>query len=339
MKILNRIWPLLIAVVLTACPGGGDGYEFEYEVIITEAPVNLEGINSKYDDYNLDLPYPGARFSIYFSTNRTSGGTHFDIIHKSMDISYHIRDDVLNVHLNISDYDLFESILFPLINSAGDELGPFSFFGPKEHSYFFYADNQDGDFDIRFAHYLKSDFGTYGANKVVNGPVNLDVINSDKDDLYPTISDDRTQLLFCSNRENNLFNIYCIQLPDEADLHNFLISTEPGEPTLNSILSSAFNDKCPSVNEDVLVFASDREGGYGGFDLYFSLLRNEEWTSPVNFGPEINTEYDEYRPISFPFHNNENLMIFSSNRPDGQGGFDLYMVKADSVIRSQPGNS
>lgn len=46
-----------------------------------------------------------------------------------------------------------------------------------------------------------------------------------------------------------------------------------------------------------MVFASNRDGGYGGFDLYYSVLLNNEWSEPVNFGPKINAEYDDYRPI------------------------------------------
>ena len=83
-----------------------------------------------------------------------------------------------------------------------------------------------------------------------------------------------------------------------------------------------------------MVFTSDREGGQGGFDLYYSRLVNGTWTEPVNFGPEINTEYDEYRPIVVPFEAISNyLMIFSSDRPGGLGGFDLYIVKAGSFIK------
>jgi len=151
--------------------------------------------------------------------------------------------------------------------------------------------------------------------------------------LYPTISNDQTQLLFCSNRDNDYFNIYSIPLPAEAALHGFLSSSESGEITVDSVLSSDLNDKCPFIRDDLLVFASDREGGYGGFDLYYSHLEDGEWTTPVNIGPVINSEYDEYRPIAFPFHDFKNVMIFSSNRPEGKGGFDLYIVKVDNAIK------
>lgn len=338
MALLRKILFPLFAIVLTACPYpfSPDDYEFEYTCIVTDTPVNLEGINSPYDDYNSNLPYPVQGLDIFFSSNRKSKGVHFDIIKRSLFLSYHEKDEVLDVHYGDPAYlTSYETMLFDLINTSNDQLGPLSFFGPQEYSYFFYADNQNGDFDIWYTHHLKSDFGTYQAKEVLNGPDTLMVINSDMDDLYPSIMGDQSRLFFCSNRENELFNIYSIQLPGEDDLHGFITANEPGESVLNTVLSSDYNDKCPYIYEDIMVFTSDREGGHGGFDLYYSLLEDGEWGTPVNFGPEINTEYDEYRPIFFSFFDYEyqNLMIFSSDRPGGLGGFDLYMVKTDKLAQ------
>jgi len=336
MNHLKISFVFLFALVLTGCPiiWPDRDYEFEYETIVTENPVNLEKFNSRFDDYNSDLPYPYGSYGIYYSTNRSSNGNNFNIIHRRLEFSYHEKDDVLDVHYAGADHTTYEDMLLDLINSDGDELGPFSFFGPEEYSYFFYADNQGGDFDIKFVHHLKSDFGTRSAREILNGPDTLDMVNSPKDDLYPVITEDQSRMYFCSNRENDRFNIYSIPLPGAAELHNFLTDGDPVEPQLNTTLSSDFNDKCPFILDDVMVFTSDREGGQGGFDLYYSRLVNGAWTDPVNFGPEINTEYDEYRPIVFPFENiSEYLMIFSSDRPGGLGGFDLYIVKAGNFIK------
>lgn len=337
MTILKRLIYPFFALLLTACPLWPDNdYEFEYETIIKETPVNLEGINSEHDDYNSALPYPAQRLGIYFSSNRGSG-QDFDIIQRNLDISYHIRDDVLDVHYTDPGYHTtYETTLLYLINTNDDQLGPLFFFGPNEYSYFFYSDNRDGDFDIWYTYHLKSDFGSYGAQEVINGPDTLLVINSAKDDLYPSFTEDQTSLFFCSNRQDDLFNIYSIQLPDADGLHGFITGTEPGEPVLNEVLSSDYNDKCPYIYKDVMVFTSDRAGGQGGFDLYYSLMEDGEWTAPVNFGPEINTEYDEYRPIVFSFGDIfSHLVIFSSDRPGGLGGFDLYMVIADGIIKKE----
>ena len=79
-----------------------------------------------------------------------------------------------------------------------------------------------------------------------------------------------------------------------------------------------------------MIFTSNRPGGYGGYDLYYSVFKNGKWSSPVNFGPDINTSSDEYRPVIgyHPDFTNK-FMIFSSNRPGGKGGFDLYFTGVD----------
>lgn len=338
MALLKRILFPLLALVLTACPNGpvDREYEFEYENIIPDTPVNLEGINSRQDDYNSDLPYPYDRSVVYFSSNRGTYGRDYDIIVRKLGLSYHVKDDVLNVKYadpyNLDSYDIK---LLDLIKSSDDQLGPLSLYGPEEYSYFFYADNQNGDYDICFTHHLKTDFYTPSSPEIINGPDTLMPVNSDKDDLYPSFMEDLTKLFFCSNRENEHFNIYSMQLPGPAGLHDFLSSDEPGEAVLISELSSESNDKCPYIHADIMVFVSDREGGYGGFDLYFSIFEDGVWSAPANFGPKINTEYDEYRPIIFSFEEvQKNLMIFSSDRPGGLGGFDLYMVQADGYIQS-----
>ena len=341
MALLKRILFPLLSLVLTACPNGPGPvdreYEFEYETIVTDSPVNLEGINSRQDDYNSDWTnYPYQQSGIYFSSNRFTYGRDYDIILRKLRLSYHVKDDVLDVHYS-DPYalDNYESKLLDLIRSSDDQLGPLSLYGPEEYSYFFYADNQNGDYDICFTHHLKTDFYTPSSPEIINGPDTLMPVNSDKDDLYPSFTEDLTKLFFCSNRANEHFNIYSMQMPGPAGLHDFLSSDEPGEAVLISELISESNDKCPYIHANIMVFVSDREGGYGGFDLYFSIFEDGVWSAPANFGPKINTEYDEYRPIIFSFEEvQKNLMIFSSDRPGGLGGFDLYMVKADSYIQS-----
>jgi len=311
-------------------------YEFEYNTIITDTPVNLETINSRYDDYNSALPYPGARQGIYFSSNRNSNGDDFDIIHKDLDISYHAKDDVLNVSYTSNGLNTYQTKLLPMINTNYNEFGPLFFFGAYEYEYFFFANNSDNKYDIKYVHSLKSDFGTYSGNEVISGPESLDIINSEYDDLYPTIDKEKTNLFFCSNRDKNIFNIYSINLPSETILKDYFKEEAASRINVvkNNVLSSNQNDKCPYIDNDLLVFASDREEGFGGFDLYYSKFVEGKWTEPINFGASINSAYDEYRPIIFPFQGVfEHLMIFSSNRPEGKGGFDLYMVKTDEAIK------
>lgn len=80
-----------------------------------------------------------------------------------------------------------------------------------------------------------------------------------------------------------------------------------------------------SLNERVLYFSSNREGGYGGFDLYrVVLLPNGEWSEALNLGPEINTAYDEDAPF---IHPDGKVLYFSSKGHRGMGGYDVFKVE------------
>ena len=57
----------------------------------------------------------------------------------------------------------------------------------------------------------------------------------------------------------------------------------------------------PSISPDGkrLYFASDRPNGYGGMDLYYVTIVNNQFSTPVNLGPDVNTAGDEVFPYSF----------------------------------------
>jgi hypothetical protein len=172
--------------------------------------------------------------------------------------------------------------------------------------------------------------GKIGDNKEIQGPFNAEVLNSGSCDFYPTINSEHTKMYFSSYRAGK-YDIYEI----EADNKNFIqwLKTGQNEAVLNKTLSSEGDDKCPYIKGNLMVYASDNPDGYGGYDLWYSVFKNGDWTNPVNFGPEINTKYDEFRPAidDFPDSNND-LMIFSSNRPGGEGGFDLYFTGIQKMI-------
>lgn len=78
-----------------------------------------------------------------------------------------------------------------------------------------------------------------------------------------------------------------------------------------------------------IFFVSDREGGYGGRDIYRIVkLPNGEWSDPINLGPTINTEFDEDSP--FMAVDNKTL-YFSSNGTASMGGFDVFMSVRDDL--------
>ncbi len=111
--------------------------------------------------------------------------------------------------------------------------------------------------------------------------------------------------------------------------------TEPA--LMNAMINGAGNNKQPFVMPGGrLLFASDREGGLGGFDLYIADLNaGGEATSITNLGPVINTKFDEEAPY---YHAASKSLVFSTNGRVGMGGFDLFFSKENNGAWGEPEN-
>jgi hypothetical protein len=82
-------------------------------------------------------------------------------------------------------------------------------------------------------------------------------------------------------------------------------------------------------DENILYFSSNRNGGYGGFDIYKSQkLPTGDWGIPTNLGPVVNTKYDEDAPLIFP---DASTLYFSSTGHESMGGFDIFKTVLDST--------
>ncbi len=90
-------------------------------------------------------------------------------------------------------------------------------------------------------------------------------------------------------------------------------------------INSSGREWYPTVAANgTMYFGSDREGGKGRTDIYRSRLVNGKYTEAENLGEAINTQFDEFEPMIAP---DESFLIFmSGGRPDGRGGFDLYII-------------
>jgi outer membrane protein OmpA-like peptidoglycan-associated protein len=64
------------------------------------------------------------------------------------------------------------------------------------------------------------------------------------------------------------------------------------------------------------------DNGYKSFDIYISYYTPQGWSQPQNMGPNINTDFWESSPSISP---DKSALYFSSNRPGGSGGSDLYV--------------
>jgi outer membrane protein OmpA-like peptidoglycan-associated protein len=95
----------------------------------------------------------------------------------------------------------------------------------------------------------------------------------------------------------------------------------------------------PSITSDgkVLFFASAREGGYGGIDIYKSeKQKNGLWGEAQNLGPVINTASDDKTPF---IHSDSQTLYFATNGRLGLGGFDVFYSQYNGLGQwSEPKN-
>ncbi|MHC5310484.1 OmpA family protein [Myroides sp. LJL116] len=132
----------------------------------------------------------------------------------------------------------------------------------------------------------------------------------------PVITPDSTYLYFASNMPGSFgeLDIWRVEILEEG--------LDYGEPeNLGPIVNSGTKNDFPFISEDnILYFASDRWGGYGGLDVYSYDLKNPT-QKPVNLGAPLNTPRDDY---AFSFYPQKHIGFVSTNRI---GRTDIYKVK------------
>ncbi len=105
-----------------------------------------------------------------------------------------------------------------------------------------------------------------------------------------------------------------------------------GDINLKSVQTGA----CFSPDNNIIYFVSDRKGGYGGKDIWYSeRLANGGWSKAQNLGPRINTAYDE----ESPFIGSDGMtLFFSSEGHESIGGFDIFKSLKTSAGWTEPEN-
>ncbi|PJE45775.1 MAG: flagellar motor protein MotB [Sediminibacterium sp.] len=96
---------------------------------------------------------------------------------------------------------------------------------------------------------------------------------------------------------------------------------------LGPAINTEFWESAPSLSPDkrTLYFSSNRPGGFGGKDLYYSeRLANGKWTPAKNMGPQINTAGDDQAPF---IHADNQTLYFTSDGHPGYGGTDLFIIR------------
>ncbi len=161
-----------------------------------------------------------------------------------------------------------------------------------------------------------------------DSPMHLgESINSNRHDYYPMMTNSGT-IYFSSQREGpGTNNIY------RSELVN---GTYSQAVKLCDSINTEYREFDPyiSPDENILIFASSRPGGFGASDLYISFKDKEgKWTTAQNLGNSINANSSEYCPMISP---DGKYFFFTSARlnpirlPDKPLTYNEFMIYHNS---------
>ncbi len=176
---------------------------------------------------------------------------------------------------------------------------------------------------------------TTNENGIWTTPVKMPFpINSDDySSVYPTTSRNEN-LYFCSAKIENGLGGGDIWMSENKDGEYFTL-TNPGK----NINSTSWDiDPFISPNESYIIFSSNRDGGYGSFDLYISFKdETNSWREAVNLGEEINSSSHDIHPY---VTSDEKYLFFCSTRQIKGKGYSEEPITLDEKLDAlkQPGN-
>lgn len=226
--------------------------------------------------------------------------------------------DIINIGSNINtEFDEY----VPLI-SADEEIMIFTSRRP----------NTTGGLKDPNGRFFEDIYSSKSIGREWQKPIQLpEGINTKTNDASAGLSADGT-LMFLFRTNEDLIS---------GDLYECRMGLDVWEmpKKLSSNINSRDIETSASIvpNERTLYFSSNRDGGFGGKDIYkVERLPNGAWGQVQNLGPTVNTVNDEDAPF---IHADGKTLYFSSTGHQNMGGYDIFKTKLnDSGEWSNPEN-
>lgn len=279
----------------------------------------LEGLESEYSRVvNLSINSPFADFGAsingkvaVFSSARSDGKTGYLNLYKA------------NRNPNNGELSSAELFLENLNSDYHDATFTFSRAGNEV----FFSRNylsKKGKLDAENNHnsHVMIMRGTIVGDKITN-VVPCGFNSKEYNCSHPFVTADGKHILFASDMPGGFggSDIYIAELYNDGST---------GEPVnLGPMINTAGAEMYPSVSGDTLFFSSDFHYGFGGLDVFSSIMKGEtNYSVPENLGKPINSSKDDFSFIRV----HERTGYFSSNRDGGKGGDDIYWYDMVDLI-------
>jgi len=166
-------------------------------------------------------------------------------------------------------------------------------------------------------------------------PQAIAALNSVSGDYMPQVNPTGTRLYFTSVRQGgfDFKDENSAELDFGEDLYvSSLTNDQWSSPELlpkpiNS-MSNDFGSSFTGDGQTMVYVRCDETGAIGSCDLYITELNGNTWSEPMNMGNVVNTKHWESQPT---INADGNRIIFTSTRPGGYGGSDLYMIEKNQI--------
>ncbi len=327
MKILNLVLALLITNTFT----GQTAYDFSADnsELPTSTTSNFDeignngfnfdlldaGVNSKYSEF-------GSGFFknklIMVSSKKLGGLAKIDANTNEAYKELYCLD--VGGNGSLSSPILFSRIL----NTAGSE--DQLWFSSDQNTVYYTRSSRKNSLEYKL---YKADLEPESHGNWINHE--LIAFNEDGVSIEdPYVGPEGKKLYFASNRSDSYggFDLYVADINADGSL---------GTPkNLGPTINTASNEKYPSLDKTGknLYFSSKGHNGIGGYDVYVSRILNKGYKTPRNMGNTINSQYNE---VAY-FLAAKNKGYLSSDKPNGKGGYDMYIATNDPVEQVIEGN-
>jgi len=249
-------------------------------------------------------------------------------VEKEKEAQEKIDGTIRAVHITL-DPERFKQIetienLGPAINSKLDEVFPFL---SNDQALIFFtrrnvSKNDENLFYSAWENNRWKNGNSVGSSFNTSSPEGMSTFVRDGQLMYFTACQRETVMGYCDIWEAQI---------EGTDIKNV--------KALNGDANSQRWESQPSISCDgsTLYFASKREGGYGGTDIWYSTRDADGyWSRPKNLGPRINTKLDEEAPF---ITNDGKALYFSSTGHLGMGEQDIFVsYLEDNNIWGEPQN-
>ena len=171
----------------------------------------------------------------------------------------------------------------------------------------------DGQYDI-FESKLN------GANWTAPTAMPFQISSNKSNDIYAAYSADGWSIYFARDSENRANGYDIVYSSMQSKIQKNYMAAQ-----MISTVNSKFNEGPVyiAIDGETMYICSEGNGSLGGYDIFVSKKSQGSWSKPVNLGYPINTPYDDF---FFATTANGKFAYIASNRPEGQGGYDIYKV-------------